>query len=383
MVLSYLLMAFFYIAWPAFIIWGCIRLPLLGKMGAVIPCYLGGMVFGNIGLVPAAAVGLQNTLTEALVALGISMVLFTMDIREWKATAGRAIFSFALATVAVIVVAFLGVRLYGDALPEGWKIGGMAVGLYTGGTPNLAAIKAALHVSNDTFILMHTYDTVVSLIYIIFCASIAQRFFGLYLPRFKVPTDASGEDIKVNPEAITSYVGIIKLKVLGGLGLNLFIALVVTAVGMAVSMVVPKNFTTPAAILTITTLAIAFSFIPKIRKADKGFQGGMYLIYVFCTVVASLVRFADVAAINWAMLGFITLCIFGSMFLHSLLCLIFRIDTDTFIITSVSAICSPPFVPVVAAGIRNHHLLLAGITTGIIGYAIGNYLGISFSFLVH
>jgi uncharacterized membrane protein len=341
------------------------------------------MVFGNLGLIPVEAAGFLNTLTEALVALGISMVLFTMDIREWKATAGKAILSFAFATVAILVVAFLGVRLFGSALPEGWKIGGMAVGLYTGGTPNLAAVKEALQVDNDTFILMHTYDTVVSLIYILFCASIAQRLFGLYLPKFKVPKDAAGVAIMANPETITSYVGIFKARVLRGLGLNLLLALLVAAAGMGVSMLVPQAFSTAAAILTITTLAIALSFVPNVRDAEKGFQGGMYLIFVFCTVVASLVRFADIAVINWAMLGFVTLCIFGEMFLHSLFCLLFRIDVDTFIITSVSAICSPPFVPVVAAGLRNHHVLLAGITTGIIGYAIGNYLGISFSFLIH
>ena len=64
------------------------------------------------------------------------------------------------------------------------------------------------------------------------------------------------------------------------------------------------------------------------------------------------------------------------MILHALLCKIAKIDSDTMLITSVSAICSPPFVPVVATSLKNNAALVSGLATGIIGYAIGNYLGI-------
>ena len=86
--------------------------------------------------------------------------------------------------------------------------------------------------------------------------------------------------------------------------------------------------------------------------------------------------------INWPLMLFVIVCIIGSMLLHGLLCRFFKIDTDTFIITSVSAICSPPFVPPVAEGLKNRMVLLSGIITGIIGYAVGNYLGISLSYLL-
>lgn len=46
------------------------------------------------------------------------------------------------------------------------------------------------------------------------------------------------------------------------------------------------------------------------------------------------------------------------------------------IITSTSAIYSPPFVPVVAVALGNKEVIFAGITTGLIGYAAGNYLGV-------
>ena len=58
------------------------------------------------------------------------------------------------------------------------------------------------------------------------------------------------------------------------------------------------------------------------------------------------------------------------------LCALFSIDTDTSIITSVAGIYGPAFVGPVAKALNNKEIIISGITTGLIGYAIGNYLGI-------
>ena len=102
----------------------------------------------------------------------------------------------------------------------------------------------------------------------------------------------------------------------------------------------------------------------------------MYIIYVFCFTVATMADFSKLLHINWVIMLFILLAMFGTMTLHAVLCRIAGIDSDTMIITSVSAICSPPFVPVAADALKNRAVMVSGLATGIIGYAIGNYLGI-------
>ena len=109
----------------------------------------------------------------------------------------------------------------------------------------------------------------------------------------------------------------------------------------------------------------------------------MYIIYIFSIVVASMADLKQLANINWEIMSFIILAILGSILLHAIFCKLLDVDTDTFIITSVAAICSPPFVPVVASALKNKTIILSGLTTGIIGYAIGNYLGISLAYLFH
>jgi uncharacterized membrane protein len=70
------------------------------------------------------------------------------------------------------------------------------------------------------------------------------------------------------------------------------------------------------------------------------------------------------------------------MIVHVGLSRIFKVDTDTTIITITSLTYSPPFVPAVAAAIRNKEVILTGITNGIIGYAIGNYLGVFIAYIL-
>jgi uncharacterized membrane protein len=65
-----------------------------------------------------------------------------------------------------------------------------------------------------------------------------------------------------------------------------------------------------------------------------------------------------------------------------LLSRILKIDADTTIITSTAMIFSPPFVPVVAGALKNKEIIISGITVGLIGYALGNYLGITISLVL-
>jgi len=58
------------------------------------------------------------------------------------------------------------------------------------------------------------------------------------------------------------------------------------------------------------------------------------------------------------------------------------VDRDTMMISSTAAICSPPFVGMVAGALGNRALIAPGIAAGILGYAMGNYLGVMASRLL-
>jgi uncharacterized membrane protein len=287
-----------------------------------------------------------------------------------------------LATIAIVTVAFSAYLVIHRSDTAAWQLAGMAMGMYTGGTPNMAAIKAALGVPSATYILFLTYDTVVSLIYILFMSTVARPLFRLYLKPYEAPvSDGPVAALADEDESIEAYSGMFHKATLRGLGWAVLLSAAIVGASVFLGGKVPGSASTAVTILSITTLGIAASFIPAIRKIRKTFQAGMYIIYVFCFVVASMTKFDNLVHIDVRILSFVTFCIFGTVLLHSLLCRLFKIDVDTFIITSVSAVCSPPFVPAVAAALKNKSIIISGLTTGIVGYAIGNYLGISLAYL--
>ncbi len=369
----------FYFTTPALILWLCQRYPLVNKVGAVILAYIIGILLGNSGLLPEGSVDLQDTLSGVTVALALPLLLFSLDVRSWLQSAGKAILSMLGATIIVVIVAGFGAWMIRYSVAEAWQFGGMAIGLYTGGTPNLAAIKTALDVDATQFIMMHTYDTVNGIIYLMFVMTLGQKVFNWFLPRFEM-TGIIQRNSRES-EDINSYVGIIQGKIMLGLLAALGLSLLILGLSFGISQLIPDEYSTAAIMLMITSLGIAGSLIEKVRNISKTFQFGMYIILVFSLVVGSMANLEQLVNINWSLMFFVNFVVFGTMLLHAGFCKILGIDTDTFLITSVAAVCSPPFVPVVAKALNNKEIILSGLTTGIIGYAIGNYLGIVFAYV--
>jgi uncharacterized membrane protein len=306
-------------------------------------------------------------------------MLFSVNIRRWKELTGGAGISMLLAALSVVAVSIAAHTLLPGKITESWKLPGLLVGVYTGGTPNLAAIKTALGVDMTTYLAVHTSDILFSAVYIFFLITIAKKALSPLLRSYSGNT--AGAEAAPALSA-GSYKGIFTreyfLPLLGAFG----VAVLIFGIGASFTFFIPENSQTMVVILVITSLSLGASFIPKVRDIKKTFQLGEYIILIFCIVVGSLGDFRTLLGTAPRIFLFVGIVIFGSIIIHILLCKLFRIDVDTMLVTSTSAICSPPFVPVVAVSIGNRELIVPGITTGIIGYAVGNYLGILVAQLV-
>jgi len=309
------------------------------------------------------------------------MILFSMDVKKWLKMARSAIASLILGLVTVVLMIFVGYWVFKDSIPEIWKVSGMLTAVYTGGTPNMAAMKTALNVDTELYLMTHTYEVALGAIYLIFILSVGQRVFLLWLPPFKSPE--SGKIINVNPEDdFESYTGYFKRKtffpVTGAFGLSVLIF----GVSYGLSLLFPESFSTAATILLITTFGIIFSFVPKIKNIQKTFQTGMYFILIFSLVVSSMADIRQLVNISFNLFWYVGLAMFGSHILHAFLAKFFKVDADTVIISGSALICSPPFVPVVAGALKNREVILTGLIVGIVGYAVGNYLGVIIAYAV-
>lgn len=377
MSLHVILLLLFFVFMPVLIIFLEGKYSIVKKAGSVLICYVLGAFVGNIGLLPEEAYKYQDLLSQLTVPLALPLILFSMDIRKWLKMAGSAITSLLLGLFTVVLMIFVGYWIFKDSIPEIWKVSGMLTGIYTGGTPNMAAIKTALNVETEVYLMTHTYEVALGAIYLVFVMSVGQRVFLLWLPPFKSPETGNLKADSTNlEEQYESYTGIFEKKtflpVLGAVGLSVLIF----GASFGLSRLFPESFSTAAIILLITTFGIAFSFVPRIKNIEKTFQSGMYIILIFCLVVSSMADISKLVDISFNLFWYVGLAMFGSHILHAFLARFFKIDADTVIISGSALICSPPFVPVVAGALRNREVILTGLIVGIAGYAVGNYLGV-------
>jgi len=355
---------------------------IVKKVGSVMACYGLGIIIGNMGILPEGVEKYQILISEITIPLALPLILFSLNVKKWFSMAGEAMLSLVIGLGTVIIMVVAGYYFFGDQIENSWKISGMLIGIYTGGTPNMAAIKTALGVDHEIYIMTHTYEVFLGSIYLIFIFTIGQRVFLLFLPPFK---KAGIDNSKMNTEAedeYGSYDGILKKRTFLPLIIAFLISSAIVVISYFLSKLFPKEFQTAAIILLITTFGIALSFVTKINEIKKTYQGGMYIILIFCLVVASMADIKQLVNISFSLFWYVGVAMFGSHILHVFIARFFKIDADTVIISGSALICSPPFVPVVAGAIKNREVILTGLVVGIAGYAVGNYLGVLIAYIL-
>lgn len=358
---------------PAGVLWLCKKIPLLDKIGPVLILYFLGLVTGNIGIGTPGTSQIQDIISSAMVPLAIPLMLFGCTFR--KSDTRSQLLAMITGLTAVVCSVILGYLFFGDKIAESEKIGGMLTGVYTGGTINLAALKAMLGVSEETYILMNSYDVIVSFSYLAFLLAIGIRMFRKILH-----VDKSGnneEAVQVDDSSAGhSYSRLFTKSGMKEAGRLMLITVGACAVSGGIAFAVPGNAFMVVFILSLTTIGILCSFNRKIRSMDSAYDIGMYFIYIFCITVASMADFSklDLAG-GMYLLAYLLFVVFGSLVIQIIFAKILKIDADTTIISSVTYINSPPFVPMIAAAMHNRNIIPAGLSIGIIGYAVGNYLG--------
>jgi uncharacterized membrane protein len=409
----------FYLTFPVVIILMCKKWPILKKLGSIVLAYGFGLLIGSIGILPKGSDSYRDALhgkpalpkaqvetlisegqaVEAdlfvnqigtiqdniknLVVLALPLMLFSLNIKRWFRHASKGFISVLLAIISGPVMVTAGFFIFRHLVPDAWRLSGMFVGMYSGGTPNFVALGMALEVDTNLFVVASTYDMIVGAFLILYFITIAPRMFRFILP----PPDYIGPETNsdlVAPETedMEDFTGILNRNRLIPLLLSLIISILIVGISVGVSIIMLKVFPKlpdmAVIILTITTLGILTSFIKKINRIEKTFQFGMYFILIFSLTIASMSDLKTIFSIKMIdLILFITWVYFGSLFFHLLLAKIFRVDSDNFLITATAFIFSPPFVPLVAKSLKNKDVIITGITGGVLGYALGNYIGVA------
>lgn len=380
-----MLILLYLFAIPLLVMLAAKRWPVIEKISPMVILYVIGLTVGNVGIVGEGARKLCTDVSNVAVLLSIPLMLLGCDFRAWSAKAALKAFLVGLGSILAVTLGgfFL---FHGQAVDAGLshadfaRVSAAMTGIYTGGIPNFAPVAKAVNLPENLFLLVSGYDLVVTSLYLLFIVFLGGRLVRWLFPAsVPSPTPEEGADLP-SVETVSAKPF---WRRLANRAAGIGVAAVIVAVSYALSLVIPIDNSTAVIVLLLTTFSIALSFWRPLKRVENTFDTGLYFVYVFCLAVATMVSVRDLEFSRYLfILWYIAFAVFGSLALQLLFAKLLKLDGDLTLAASISLINSPPFVPMVAAVLKNNAVILPGIAIGLLGYAVGNYLGIGIFMLL-
>lgn len=352
------------------------------KLGTILMAYGIGILLSLLNLTPTgpeektAIASLQEWIMNIAVPLAIPLMLLSSDFTLWRKSLKKTLSALLGGVVAVVLAVVLAFLLFDhEGIKDLWKAAGMMIGMFTGGTMNFVAIGQSLHTDPTNFTLFSTFEMVLSFLFLLFIVGGGFRFFRWVLPYSDAAITQESEtpDTEFNFE---DYKGMLKPAIFGRMMLGFLLSMGFVVVGAGLSLALTGKLNELVIIFTITALSIGFSFIKSVRALPKTFELGMFFIILFSMVIASQFDLYSLSVANLSIIAFIAFVIVVATVLHLLLSRITKVPGDLFTVAHVAMLYSPPFVPPVAGAMHNKKVLVSGIVIGLVGYAVGTYLGV-------
>lgn len=356
------------------------RWTVVQKIGTVVLAYAAGIIMSLAGLLHFEGESAMmyekcsSMMMNIAVPLAIPLMLFNCDFKLWTKALPKTAWSLVGGITAVLVAAISGYFIFRNFIPEPDKVSGMMIGIYTGGTMNFNALGASLGVDKSTMAIVLAFQMVITTPYIFFLLGGGYKVFRKVLP-YRDVTYRGRVDNNIEITDVENYQGMFCKENFTGMMKGLGLSFLFLIIGAGLALLITGTLNELVVILTITTLSLIASFFKSVREWPKTFELGMFFILIFSVIVASMF---DIKSVNGGSLyigGFVFWIMSVSVLLHLIFCRIAKVSGDLFCVSQVALLCSPPFVPPVAGAMKNKKVLISGIVVGLVGYAVGTYLG--------
>ncbi len=321
------------------------------------------------------------------IAIAIPLLLFSANLKEAKKLSGTVLKSFGSLIFSAVVVSSVVFYFYAKNIEHGDVLSGMAIGLYTGGTPNLNTIGNIFFsdldsVAKSTIISSaNLADMLIGAVFYVFllilCKPLLSKFLrksenDIYITdgaQMKNTDELDLSNFKLRPKLINRIILAFGLALLSA-GLGVLVWVLLGAVdGRMMDLLVP------GLLIGVTIFGIIGSFFTRIRETEGMNVVGQYFILVFSFALASSIDFTQLQEIFGHTLILYGLITIGVFIVHVLVSKLLDIDVDCTMVTLTAGLYGPAFVPAITKQIKNDGLTVPGLITGSIGYAIGTFLG--------
>ena len=325
--------------------------------------------------------------SHVAIAIAIPLLLFSANLLETRKLSKTVLKSFLSLIIATVLVSSIAFYAYGYSVENGAELSGMAVGLYTGGTPNLNAIGNIFGLDGTIIGVANLSDMVIGAVFYLFLLLGCKPLLNKFLPakddtvyvketlNIENTDELNLKEFKVHKELLRSIIIAFLMSLIGAVfGLLVWIILGAED-GKMIDLLVPTLM------ISVTLFGIIGSFNKRIRETKGMNVVGQYFILVFSFALASSLDFNRLQGLFLDILILYGIITIGVFVVHVIISKFMKIDADCTMVTLTAGLYGPAFVPAITKQIKNDELTAPGLIIGSIGYAIGTFLGMLLIYL--
>jgi uncharacterized membrane protein len=338
------------------------------SVGAALIAILLGAALSNLGLVPVGS-PVYEGIFGPVTSLAIAWLLISVRLDDLREAGPTMLAAFLIGVAGTAIGALVGATVLAGAFgDEAWKLAGVTTGTYSGGSLNFVAVGRELGLPPSLFAAATAADNIVTAIW--FGATL---MLPLWLSR------GERKVAEVPGRTASSLPSIHEAPELRALDLTALFALGFTLIWAAsrLSAAVPAV----PSVLWLTTLALAAGQIPAVRRLSGAMLLGTVALHLFFTLMGISSRVSEIASVGPQVLYLMAIVV-G---VHGLVLYgvgkLARLSPGTLSVASQAAIGGPTTAMAMAIARRWPALILPGMAVGLLGYAVGNYLGFGIAYL--
>lgn len=323
------------------------------------------IALSHFDVIPASA-PVYDAIWTYLVPLAIALFLLRADLFSIVVEGGRTLVAFLFGAVGVVVGAWLGARLL-DLGPFGAEYAAVFGATYVGGSINFAAVAEAIAFRDPTALAVGVaIDNVIGLAYLVMAGAAVS--WAVFTRRFPWRADGLVDPV---PEtgAATRTPTVIDLAVALGL------ASLACAAGNAIAAALGQA---SYSILYITLLMLVIAtagrrWLKSIAGPELAATLFMYLFFALLGAGADIGAMLGAAPVLFLYVAIIFAVHVVFILVGARIC---RLNFAEIVIASTACIGGPPISIAYAVLFGWRRLAVPAVATGVLGYALGNFVGI-------
>ncbi|HDX7108758.1 TPA: DUF819 family protein [Clostridioides difficile] len=354
------------------------RYKAIKSLGPALTIIIMGIILSNLKVVPVST-ELYGTISTYAIPISMTIMLMSVDLKEMTKLSREPLIAIFVAVLTVSIMAFLFGLVFAEKISEGWKVAGMFVGTYTGGSANLTAIGTGLNVSRQTLAAANAADYVIGVPTLIFMFALpailknSKKFKKLWPYHVE---ESELEDCQ-NEEFMESKEWSIK-----DIAWMLAIGFVVTEVSTILAGYFNSSFSSAARILLVTTISIIIAQLKPVKKLKGNLDLGLFVALFFLCTIGFSVDIKEFLGSTFTITLYCFSIIFASFVFHLGITRLLKIKYQYVILSIVGAIADGPTSALVAASAKWNSLVSVAVVMEVIGGVLGNYAGISVAYAI-